>query len=386
MSITRYLTAVSLAAVVILAHVTLHKQFEWNGLISPDKIVGHSNRILPNTEIPIKLPETGMEGLDNYCAFIMSFFWVFLDPRNPRAFLEGKFLLSSLSSTWMIMLVEAHAGLSGSSAGFVFATYLLEMGCETIGVGLFTPIWCIVHLLITTAPRSGAEVKRFSKHKNNVRALGYALLVGHALPTVLMMHLKPDGEGIASQQLWTMLRALHPVWVFGVFKVFETLFGGQSAVDQPAEQLHLSRRNLLQFSILTSAVVHINCLTMMFGGHIFPTWVREEVLSEISVSTMFVPAPFWTGEEVSFVKGVAMFVQWDYLCSAGAMVIWAASQYWEATAIRKDRPSVRVAETLAQSVVMALVAGPGAAAAFLIQERDTVLATGVSEGRHVKEQ
>ncbi|PPJ60663.1 hypothetical protein CBER1_11234 [Cercospora berteroae] len=220
----------------------------------------------------------------------------------------------------MIMLLGARADLSGNSSGFVFATYLFEMGCETIGVGLFTPIWCIVHLLMTTAPRSDAKVKRVSKNKNNVRVLGYALLVGHALPTVLMMHLKPDGEGIASQQLWTMLRALHPVWVFVAFKVFETLFGGQPAADQPAEQLRLSRRNPLQFSI-----VHINCLAMMFGGHIFPTWVREEVLSEISVSTMFVPGPFWTGEEVSFVKGVAMFVQWDYLCSAGAMVIWAIS-------------------------------------------------------------
>ncbi|WPB06739.1 uncharacterized protein RHO25_011399 [Cercospora beticola] len=147
MSTTRYLTAVLLAAIVVLAHVTLHKQFEWNGLISPDKIVG--------------------------CA----------------------------------------------------------------------------------------------------------LLVGHALPTVLMVHLKPEGEGIASQQLWTMLRALHPVLVFVVFNAFDLLSGGQSAADQPAERSLLSRRNLLQFSILTSAFVHINCLSMMFGGHIFPGWVRDTALA-----------------------------------------------------------------------------------------------------------
>ena len=133
MGAIRYLTLVPLAGLVVVAHLALQKQFEQNGLWSLDTIKVYSNRTLPNTKIPIKLPSTGSETLDNYFAFMTEFFWTSFDTRNVRAHLQGNHLLGSLSSIWIIQLLEAHGTTKAASFGIVFATYFLEVSNATSG-------------------------------------------------------------------------------------------------------------------------------------------------------------------------------------------------------------------------------------------------------------
>ncbi|CAK1359922.1 hypothetical protein CB0940_06045 [Cercospora beticola] len=389
MGVLRYGTAAVLAGVVVVAHLALQKQFENNGLWSLDTILVHKNKTLPNTKIPLKLPSTGLAGLDSYFNFMLSFFWVSFDPRNVRAHLQGNHLLGTLSSIWIIQLLEAHGTTKAASAGIIFSTYFLEIMGELLGIGLFTPIWCIVHLLITSAPstKSDARATKLSAPKSSLRALGYALLVGHVVPTVLMLQLEADGEGVASKQIWTIARLFHPVYLFVCLQVFKTLFGGGSsapATDAP-QRLLATRRKLYQFSILASGFFHVTSLAMLFAEKLFAGWLRDDVLPGLHVGTMFIPAPFWTRTNMSFETAVAVFLQWDYTCSAGAIVIWAASQWLETVSVSKT-DGTRVVETLGQSVLVALLAGPAAAAAFLLQERDTALAAGLLEGKGPKQQ
>ena len=295
---------------------------------SLDSITVYKNRTLPNTDIPIRLPSTGVEGIDNYFAFMTSFFWMTMDPRNVRAHLQGNHLLGSLSSIWIIQLVEAHGHSKAMSAGIIFATYLLEIMGELLGIGLFTPIWCIVHLLATSAPRTrpDATVTKLPTPKSDLRALGYALLAGHVLPTVLMLELEPDGEGLASKQFWTIARLFHPVFLFVSLQIFKLFSKGATT------QLELlaTRRKLYQFSILASGFFHVTSLAMLLAPKLFAGWLRDEVLPDLHVGTIYIPAPFWTGASMSLETGVAVFLQWDYTCSAAAIVIWAACQWLEA--------------------------------------------------------
>ncbi|KAF2210729.1 hypothetical protein CERZMDRAFT_99338 [Cercospora zeae-maydis SCOH1-5] len=389
MGVLRYTTAAVLAGVVVVAHLALQKQFEQNGLWSLDTILEFKNRTLPNTKIPLKLPSTGLAGLDNYFAFMTSFFWVSFDPRNVRAHVQGNHLLGTLSSIWIIQLLEAHGTTQAASAGIIFATYFLEVMGELLGIGLFTPIWCVVHLLITSTPsaKSDARATKLSAPKSSLRALGYALLVGHVVPTVLMLQLEADGEGIASKQIWTIARLFHPVYLFICLQIFKTLFGGSSSAPatDPPQRLLATRRKLYQFSILASGFFHVTSLAMLLAENMFTGWLREDVLPGLHIGTMFIPAPFWTRTQMSFETAVAVFLQWDYTCSAGAIVIWAMCQWLEAVSLSKS-DGTRVLETLGQSVLVALLAGPAAAAAFLLQERDTALASGLLEGKSVKQQ
>jgi hypothetical protein len=305
--------------------------------------------------------------VDNFFAFFVSFFWTTLDPRNVRAHLQGNHLLGTLSSIWLIMLLEAHDALS--SGTFFVLTYVLEVQGELLGIGLFTPIWGVVHLLMTKTP---SPSKTSSPPKGHLKALGYALVVGHVVPTLAMMRLQPDGEGVASQQIWVILRLFHPVYVFVAWK-FLSGFQGTSGPTNKDEDMMSSKRKFYIFSILASAFFHVTSFGLLFADHLVPGWLHADVTAQLDIKTILVPAPFWLDDVMSYETGVAVFLQWDYLLSSSGIVIWAASLYLEAHSLRKNASARAALETFAQSTLVALLAGPAAAAAFLMLERDAAL-------------
>lgn len=252
---------------------------------------------------------------------------------------------------------------------FTFATYLLELMGELVGIGFATPLWCIVHLLVTLTPTRTNATKIVSTSNRDLKALGYALLVGHVVPTILMLRLEPDGEGLASQQIWTIARLFHPVFVFVLWRLFALSSSRDQGTPWPSVN-----RNTYTFSILASAFFHITSLGFLLAPQIFPGWLKQVVVIELDPKSVLVPVPFWSEEVVSkvpFSTGVAIFLQWDYLCSSAAVVIWSLSLYLEANSLSLSKSSS--ISKLGQASMVAVVAGPGAAAAFLMQERDSIL-------------
>ncbi|EME50416.1 hypothetical protein DOTSEDRAFT_69071 [Dothistroma septosporum NZE10] len=355
MAYTRPIAVILLAGIVVTAHFSLGKQAENNGTFSIADVFTYTTRTLPNTSISIRLPETGIAAIDNYLAFMVSFFWATLDPRNVRAHLQGHPLLGTLSSIWLLMLIETHRG--GRGAGFVAATYFLEVMGELLGIGLFTGIWCIVHLLSTSNPYT---TKSTSHGKTSLTALGYSILLGHIIPTLGMIHFQPHGQGLQSQQLWTILRLFHPVFVFGSYILLKTIIPAERS-DSPGP------RKFYIFSILLSAFFHVSSLGVLLSQYWTPHWLKDEITQALNIWDFFVPYPYWLDavpRQVPFELGVATFLQWDNLCSATAIVVWAASLYLE-SGKGDGKPG-----TFVQAVGVGVLAGPGAAAAFLMLERD----------------
>lgn len=381
-----------------LGHFSLAWQAEQNGTMSLPGILNYQNRILPNTKIPIKLPETGIPALDNYFAFMMSFFWMAMDERNPRAHLQANYLLGTLSSTWLVMLTEAHR--SSSSTLFCLVTYGCELMGEFLGIGLFTPIWCVIHLLWTAAPTSllPSAGKRNTENveaslatpPGTLSALGYALVFGHVAPTLLMNHLSVADEGWASAQLWTILRLFHPVFVLGLFTLFKNFPGTSPTGSTPSAIRRLaSKRKLLRFATLASAFGHVGSVGILIAHEWIPGWIKEDIVAGLDIPALLSPIPFWSHHfsatgiaKVDFVTGVAIFLQWDNICAASAITVWAAALYVEG--VRGDRKvsHVEVVNVIAQALGTAALAGPVAAAAGLLIERDEIV---VARWREAKE-
>ncbi|KAF2162078.1 hypothetical protein M409DRAFT_27456 [Zasmidium cellare ATCC 36951] len=361
MALLRPITGALLAGIVITAHLALVKQAEWNGTFNLHSLLTYTTRTLPNTAIPIRLPSTNLPQLDNYFAFMTSFFWTTLDARNVRAHWAGNHLLGTLSSIWLVMLAE----VNGEGSGLVAWTFAAELLGEFFGIGVFTGVWGVGHLLFSR--------KDSGKGKENLRALGWGLVLGHVVPTVLMLRLKPDGEGFwASQQIWTVARLFHPVFLAGFWTVFKAVLpsaggaAGGSAVG--------SRRTFYVFSILASAFFHVTSLGFLLAPEMFPGWLDPAVSKALDPATVLIPTPFWSEavvQKVDFETGVAVFLQWDYLCSAAAIVVWATAMYLEAVAGNKAVKKGGL-ELVVQTLGVGVLAGPGAAAAFLMLERDGV--------------
>jgi hypothetical protein len=204
--------------------------------------------------------------------------------------------------------------------------------------------------------------------------LGYALIVGHVVPTITMLQTKPDGEGIASQPLWSVIRLFHPVYLYVAWKIFST-FGGKSAALS-TQTSFFTRRKIYLFSVLVSAFFHVTSLAYLLAPHLAAGWMKDSVVAALDVKTVLVPTPFWSEslvKRVPFETGVAIFLQWDYICSSSAIVIWAATLSAEAISASKKTTRGSILETYAQAIIVTVLAGPGAAAAFLMQEREAAL-------------
>lgn len=249
---------------------------------------------------------------------------------------------------------------------------------EAFGIGIFTSVWGLGVLFMTS---SKGRVE--GKGKTNWRALGWGLVLGHVIPTVLMLRLKPDGQGIlASQQIWTIARLFHPVFLFGFWTVLKTIL--PTSTTTAGTNLS-TKKNFYVFSILASGFFHITSLTYILAPEMFPGWLDPAVSKALDPSVVLIPTPFWSEAVVSkvdFETGVAVFLQWDYLCSAAAIVVWAAAMYVEAAG--KVKGGKGVLEVVVQTVAVGTLAGPAAAAAFLMLERDGVVAESVVVGGEKK--
>lgn len=276
------------------------------------------------------------------------------------------------------MLVEAHDGARGG-AGLVAWTYVTELLGEFLGIGLFTSIWGLGYLVMT----SGSKVEANGKGKGSWRALGWGLVLGHVVPSVLMLRLKPEGTGIlASQQIWTVARLFHPVFLFGFWTLFKTILPTSSAGSETR-----TKAKFYIFSILASGFFHVTSLGFLLAPEMFPGWLDPAVSKALDPKTVLIPTPFWSEavvQKVDFQTGVAVFLQWDYLCSAAGIVVWATAMYIEAAGKVGNKAVKGGFEMAVQTVAVGILAGPGAAAAFLMLEKDAVVAEGVVVGGEKK--
>lgn len=377
MALLRPVTAIALLAILVTAHFALVKQAEWNGTFNLQSLLAYTTRILPNSHVPITLPSTGLPQLDNYFAFMTSFFYSSLDARNVRAHWQGNHLLGTLTSIWVVMLVEAHDSARGG-AGLVAWTYVTELLGEFFGIGLFTSIWGLGYLVMT----SGSS-KVEGKGKGSWRALGWGLVLGHVVPSVLMLRLKPEGTRILdSQQIWTVARLFHPVFLFGFWTVLKTILPTSTGGSETG-----TKRKFYVFSILASGFFHITSLGFLLAPEMFPGWLNPAVSKALDPATVLIPTPFWSEavvQKVDFETGVAVFLQWDYLCSSAAIVVWATAMYIEATGKVANKALKGGFEMMVQTMAVGVLAGPAAAAAFLMLERDGVLYETAAVGREKK--
>jgi hypothetical protein len=375
MAAIRALAILLLTGVVVLAHITLAKQAEWNGTVKLDNVLASPTRILPGSDILLSLPSTGIFKVDNYFSFMAAFFHTSLDAKNVRAHWQGNHLLGTLTSIFLVMLTEAHGS---TSSLFFLATYFLEVMGELLGIGLFTPIWAITHLVLVRNPTKKTNGPVVSS-KGHFKALGYAFVVGHVVPSLFMLRTQPDGEGFLSQPLWSILRLFHPIWVFVAWKVFK-VFAGKNTPSGSSQPAIFTKRKFYVFSILASAFFHVTSLAYLLSPYLAANWLEDGVLAALDLKTVLIPLPFWSESivpKVSFAQGVAIFLQWDYLCASIAIVIWAAALSAEAITATRRLNGASVLETYGQAAGVAILAGPGAAAAFLLQERDAILAAPV---------
>lgn len=338
-----------------VAVVSMHGLALRNGMMDHRSIFAKPGSLLPNSAIPITKANTGIALLDEYLALMNAVFHVDLDTRNVVAHTGGTHFLGTLSAAWMIMLVEAHQ-VGGS---FVLWTYVLEVLGELAGVGMFTPVWALWHLR-SIAPSSQPQ----GLSKRDAATLPWAFLLGHILPSFAMILSDPAGEGLLSQQYWVLARLIHPVFTYALWQVFR-LF----VAEKPGR---VAARSWYVWAIVAATFMHSLSLAPVALLQLSPDWLNAKVVADLDLWALFVPSPFWLlhPEKVDFARGVSRFLQWDEILCSLSICTLATTLYLRARENVGAR-GIGFSKLLQVGGFLGF-GGPGAAAAFLMLERDEV--------------
>lgn len=347
----------------------MHRLGKLNGLLDNLPNFNVAGAVLPGTRIPVLQFRTGSKDLDEYLSFMVALFHVDLDSNNIKAHVQGLHFLGTLTATWFLMIGEAHR--AGSSSSFLIATYVMFFVGELAGLGVWIPLWCLLHLVTSktvTGARNPGQEHALSVRPADVAPLPLALILGFGLPTALMISTDPAGSPLWSQQTWVLIRLLHPLLALAVWGLLRSFLGAgskQTAVG--------TVRHLYSWGILIATFSHLLALAPLLMSYRMPAWLASGVAKGVEARGLFIPTPFWTSNPpkiTSFAEGVSIFLQWDEMLTATAITFWAFVVYLEGTRHAPGLGWWEVLKVSAQGLGYSVIAGPAAAAVFFIQERD----------------
>lgn len=125
-------------------------------------------------------------------------------------------------------------------------------------------------------------------------------------------------------------------------------------------------RTVYHLAIIPAAMTHIIAITFTVFTWLFPDLFWPGTTRELSSALFsFPPHPFSDAKVSNIAEGVLWFIQWDYLLSGSAMLIWSSTVSFSAS----DRQATRTVEVVKIALKVLLV-GPMATSALLIRKRD----------------
>lgn len=243
-----------------------------------------------------------------------------------------------------------------------------------MGFAVVGPVYLTLYLLTSPLVKSTAPLTpaALAIPQHFLQGIPFGVLLGFILPTVLIALPQPEilsfGTKIAAVLVWQ----LFPVWTALSTSLWSIAAGPKS--DTPAKQLPLLR-NVYKFALAISVPAHIATLTLSLGTLAFPTLFAPRALETLHPFHVFVPPnPFDDVKASTVAQGAHWFLQYDYIITSLAYLIWAVTTRYAAP-VSAVKPSagrfgfVSLLDIIARSVVL----GPMSAALTLLWDRDEVV-------------
>ncbi|KAI9819304.1 MAG: hypothetical protein M1827_007461 [Pycnora praestabilis] len=215
-----------------------------------------------------------------------------------------------------------------------------------------------------------------------------AIILGYAIPGVLMVLPSPYISTSAQQQVAIVIWVLFPLWVSSFQTGFYALWINnwfQNQTSQSAAELASLNLRLLRYTygsiFVLCAFAHVATVSFSTVAWLLPMLFAPRYVAAFHPSQLLFPAnPSSVG---SIGEGVLNFLQWDQWLGYSAALIWAVTLYHDAQAKEKRVRSWDV--LLAKIVGLIAVAGPGSAVIAVIWARDEiVLGEEVTRGEEIK--
>ncbi|KAI5459318.1 hypothetical protein BGZ63DRAFT_390708 [Mariannaea sp. PMI_226] len=318
--------------------------FEWNGL-----------------EVPIIRNFYGLQFIDAVFAPITVAFAQLQFFGDERAYWQSLVFLAEFAGIYAILFFES---LRPVHSGTLFAyPFLLAFFAQLGGVGILGPLYFYFFYVFSS-------VKNLTSDNFVLRNGASCVAV---LPTVLLAYHLPlfpsyFHPSLEARNWWNWVWQLYPVWgsilLFVLSNVFGLLF--KQTPNNTSHQVQLStiRVTVGTLALINSAV-----------------WWYSLSQSTYSWSAIFVPQNLFQKPE-AIDLAMRLVLQYDYICSFAAVVLWLALQFRDLGA--QGVYDLRYAQSIAITALIGVVFGPGTLLLFIWLVREEILVARLYSGKMKK--
>jgi len=257
------------------------------------------------------------------------------------------------------------------------STTIYGLLVQSLGFALVGPLYLTIYLFTSPLITSNTALtpSALSIPEGFLSGHPFGTVIGFILPTVLMALPQPDILTLSSKitailiwqffPLWTTIYTL--LWSAGLWPKIE--YASES--DALANQFSLLR-NVYKFALVISVPAHIATWTLTLSTVLFPGLFTPQALEALHPMHVFVPPnPFDDVKAASLAQGAHWFIQYDYIITSLAHIIWAVvTRYSTPVKNAKADAGGFGVGSLLDIITRCVVLGPMSATLTLLWDRD----------------
>ncbi|KAI1609148.1 hypothetical protein EDD37DRAFT_140783 [Exophiala viscosa] len=372
-------------ALIFLGGYCLHGFSTTNGLFPAVESL-KSKHQLPSSGSLISKPSfpnsfTGFDPPDGLLATLLLFFWPLLDGSNPAASLYG-FLFAG-QGVALLSSIILEASRKANKGRIIAFTTIYGILFQCLGAGLAAPLYLTIYLFTSPLVTSSAALTPSALSIDEGLLTGhiFGVSLGYIAPTILMTLPQPDILPLDTKITAIVLWQLFPVWQSIIAYVAKLIVGAKtpsaSQADAQTRQISLLR-TVYKLSLAVSTTTHIATWTLSLSTLLLPSLFTAQTVQDFHPLNVFVPPnPFSDVKIGSIAQGSHWFLQYDYIITGAAYVIWAsASRYAVGVKNAKADAGGFGVGAFLDIICRCVLLGPYSAALTLLWDRDEAVFTG----------
>lgn len=240
---------------------------------------------------------------------------------------------------------------------------------QYLSYAVVIPIFLAIHLStsLSVAARNSSDLLADS---NRLNTIPFSVALGFFLPGALMSLPAPSMVSYEVKQSFIALWQPFPLWIGILQEIFPFLTSWLTTsrlTEQPKQRTIRGMRQLYTILLIAAGFWRISTLTLCFSSLLFPGLVSHQ----FSPSAVFTPGA-WTpaAKMPSILGGALLFLQFDEMIGATAVICWSSTLYINASA---EKGFWEWLSLLVKGIIIEALAGPAGFAVAAVWARDETI-------------
>jgi hypothetical protein len=301
----------------------------------------------------------------DFLSSFVAFFYPAVDGNHPGYSLACYIFAGQWMAGWHLIMLE---GFRPCNQGKLIAhTTLFGLLYQVLGLGFLLPLYLALHLAaVSIKAKDTTHMPEITLKGLTVTPI--ALVFGYFVPTVAMS-LPTSIASAQFKRLAILFWQPFPLWCnllsSGVCWALDTYPRSWPNTAHPLTRLRIAYTVPITFAAVAQISAFTIALSSVVSPWIIDSWSKAQLASAL---LSFPPTPFSVVRaEHDSAQGLLWFIQWDYMTSSFAIMVWAATLdtvYW------KPSTGIAFARRLASLAASAVFFGPMGASALVLWQRD----------------